>query len=113
VFSLLKIYFETINRVFPIFHEETFMRTVEWQYTQQTLTDVGRWAAINVLLAFSYRYRPSHGSKPEKDVDKAWMYLKNAASVYTQLALQRNNVLGVQALAAMVCILFTRQMTFG
>ncbi|KAH8700899.1 fungal-specific transcription factor domain-containing protein [Talaromyces proteolyticus] len=101
VFSLLKTYFRTINRIFPVFHEETFMRMVEWQYTQQDCTDVGRWASINALLALSYRYRHGHTSRPEKDTEKAWMYWKNAAAVLTELFLRRNDLLGVQTLLAM------------
>jgi hypothetical protein len=78
------------------------MRMVEWQYTQQDCTDVGRWASINALLALSYRYRYNHDTRPDKDTDKAWIYWKNAAAVTTELFLRRNDLLGVQTLLAMV-----------
>ncbi|KAL2013226.1 hypothetical protein VTN00DRAFT_751 [Thermoascus crustaceus] len=55
VFSLLKDYFRTVNFLFPVYHEGTFMRLVEWQYTQQTCNDAARWASINVMLALAYR----------------------------------------------------------
>jgi hypothetical protein len=80
------------------------MRMVEWQYTQQTCTDVARWASINILLALSYRYRPSHGPRPEKDNERAWLYFKNAASVFTELSLRRSDLLSIQTLLAMVCV---------
>ncbi|KAL1966660.1 hypothetical protein VTN77DRAFT_4071 [Rasamsonia byssochlamydoides] len=105
VFALLKIYFQTTNRIFPVYHEESFMRMVEWQYTQQTCTDVARWASINILLALSYRYRPSHGPRPEKDNERAWLYFKNAASVLTELSLRRSDLLSIQALLAMALFL--------
>lgn len=78
------------------------MRMVEWQYTQQDCTDVGRWASINALLALSYRYRYNYDTRPDKDADKAWIYWKNAAAVTTELFLRRNDLLGVQTLLAMV-----------
>lgn len=78
------------------------MRMLEWQYTQQTCTDVARWASINILLALSYRYRQNHGPRPEKDNEKAWLYFKNAASVLNQLSLRRSDLLSIQALLAMV-----------
>ncbi|KKA22818.1 C6 transcription factor [Rasamsonia emersonii CBS 393.64] len=105
VFALLKTYFQTINRIFPVYHEESFMRMLEWQYTQQTCTDVARWASINILLALSYRYRQSHGPRPEKDNEKAWLYFKNAASVLTELSLRRSDLLSIQALLAMAIFL--------
>ncbi|EED16376.1 conserved hypothetical protein [Talaromyces stipitatus ATCC 10500] len=101
VFSLLRNYFGTINRIFPIIHEATFMEMVEWQYTQQKCTDVGRWASINALLALSFRYKGDRGPRPEKDTERAWLYWKNAAAVYTELSLRPNDVLGIQALLAM------------
>ncbi|EEA21978.1 conserved hypothetical protein [Talaromyces marneffei ATCC 18224] len=101
VFSLLRNYFSTINRIFPIIHEKTFMDMVEWQYTQQKCTDVGRWASINALLALSFRYRDDRGPRPEKDAERAWLYWKNAAAVYTELSLRPNDILGIQALLVM------------
>ncbi|OKL56635.1 hypothetical protein UA08_08190 [Talaromyces atroroseus] len=90
-----------VNRVFPIINEESFMRMVEWQYTQQTCTDVARWASINALLALSFRYRDKRGSRSDKDTDRAWLYWKNAAAVYTELSLRPHGILGIQALLAM------------
>jgi hypothetical protein len=102
VFALFKTYFSTVNRVFPIINEESFMRMVEWQYTQQTCTDVARWASINALLALSFRYRDKRGPRSDKDTDRAWLYWKNAAAVYTELSLRPHGLLGIQALLAMV-----------
>jgi len=102
VFSLMKDFFRTANRLFPIYHEESFMRMVEWQYTQQTCDDAARWASINIILSLAYEYRFSNSLKPEKDREKAWMYFKNAISVFTELTLRRTDLLSVQALLGMV-----------
>lgn len=105
VFSLLKDYFRTMNRLFPLYHEDSFMRLVEWQYTQQTCDDAARWASINVILSLAYEYRFSNSLKPEKDREKAWLYFKNAMSVFTELTLRRTDILSVQALLGMALFL--------
>ncbi|KAE8378934.1 fungal-specific transcription factor domain-containing protein [Aspergillus bertholletiae] len=102
VFSLLKDYFRTVNRLFPLYHEETFMQLVEWQYTQQTCDDAARWASINIILSLAYEYRFSNCQKSEKDREKAWLYYKNAMSVFAELTLRRTDILSVQALIAAI-----------
>ncbi|KAJ5765447.1 hypothetical protein N7520_005006 [Penicillium odoratum] len=101
VFSLIKDYFRTANRLFPIYHEASFMKMVEWQYTQQTCDDAARWASINIVICLAYEYRFSNSLKPEKDREKARLYFKNAMSVFTELALRRTDLLSVQALISM------------
>ncbi|RAQ52896.1 Zn(II)2Cys6 transcription factor [Aspergillus flavus] len=105
VFSLLKDYFRTVNRLFPLYHEATFMQLVEWQYTQQTCDDAARWASINIILSLAYEYRFSNCQKSEKDREKAWLYYKNAMSVFPELTLRRTDILSVQALIGMALFL--------
>ncbi|KAI9038551.1 transcription factor domain-containing protein [Aspergillus affinis] len=105
VFSLLGDYFRTVNRLFPLYHEETFMQLVEWQYTQQTCDDAARWASINIILSLAYEYRFSNSQKSEKDREKAWLYYKNAMSVFAELTLRRTDLLSVQALLGMALFL--------
>ncbi|KAJ5669074.1 hypothetical protein N7462_010144 [Penicillium macrosclerotiorum] len=105
VFSLIKDFFRTANRLFPIYHEASFMEMVEWQYTQQTCDDAARWASINMTICLAYEYRFSNSSKPEKDREKARFYFKNAMSVFTELALRRTDLLSVQALLSMAFFL--------
>jgi hypothetical protein len=105
VFSLLKDYFRTVNLMFPLYHEETFMQLVEWQYTQQTCDDAARWASINIILALAHEYRFSNSQKSEKDREKAWLYYKNALSVFPELVMRRTDLLSVQALLGMALFL--------
>lgn len=105
VFSLLRDYFRTLNRLFPLYHEATFMKMVEWQYTQQTCDDAARWASINIIISLAYEYRYSNTQKSEKDREKAWLYYKNAMSVFAELTLRRTDLLSVQALLGMALFL--------
>ncbi|CAI7623692.1 unnamed protein product [Penicillium viridicatum] len=105
VFSLMKDFFQTANRLFPIYLESSFMKMVEWQYTQQTCDDAARWANINMVICLAYEYRSSNSSKSEKDKEKSELYFKNAMSVFTELALKRTDLLSVQALISMAFFL--------
>ncbi|KAI3271328.1 transcriptional regulator family: Fungal Specific TF [Penicillium roqueforti] len=105
VFSLIKDFFRTANRLFPIYLESSFMKMVEWQYTQQTCDDAARWANINMVICLAYEYRSSSSSKSEKDKEKSELYFKNAMSVFTELALKRTDLLSIQALLSMAFFL--------
>lgn len=98
----MKDFFRTANRLFPIYLESSFMKMVEWQYTQQTCDDAARWASINMVICLAYEYRYSNSHKLEKDKEKAESYFKNAMSVFTELALKRTDLLSIQALLSMV-----------
>lgn len=101
VFAMLRNYFKYINRVYPLFHEETYMRMVEKQYTEQTCKDVTRWASINILVALGMRYR-ANTPKSEKNIERSWYYFKNAISVLTEITLRCGELLVPQTLLAMV-----------
>ncbi|PWY79896.1 C6 transcription factor [Aspergillus eucalypticola CBS 122712] len=105
VFTLLRDYFRTVNRLFPLYDESSFMQLVEWQYTQQTCDDAARWASINIILSLAYEYRFSNCQKSEKDRERAWLYYKNAMSVFAELSLRRTDLLSVQALLGMAFFL--------
>lgn len=98
----MKDFFRTANRLFPIYLESSFMKMVEWQYTQQTCDDAARWASINMVISLAYEYRYSSRHKSEKDKERAELYFKNAMSVFTELALKRTDLLSIQALISMV-----------
>ena len=81
------------------------MKVVEWQYTQQTCDDAARWASINIIISLAYEYRYSNTQKSEKDRERAWLYYKNAMSVFAELTLRRTDLLSVQALLGMALFL--------
>ena len=99
--SLFKDFFENFNCMFPLFHEPTFMHLVDKQYSRDPYEGSGWWASINVALAIAYRIRVMSNVVPQQDDQKAWMYLKNAMGVLTELLLRNTDLLSVQALLGM------------
>jgi hypothetical protein len=112
VFALLELYFQTVNRIYPVYHQGTFMELIEWQYTQQTCNDPARWASINILLAMAYMTGQADDRGPEKGRQTAWLYFKNAVSVMPDITLRRVSLMSIQALLAMVRISLVSWWTF-
>lgn len=102
--SLFRDFFENFNCVFPLFHEATFMHLVERQYSRDPYEGSGWWASINVVLAISHRLRVMSNLVPHEEDKKAWLYLKNAMGVLTELTMRNTDLLSVQALLGMVSI---------
>lgn len=103
--SLFKDFFENFNCMFPLFHEATFMHLVERQYSRDPYEGSGWWASINVVLAISHRLRVMSNLVPHEEDKKAWLYLKNAMGVLTELTMRNTDLLSVQALLGMVSLL--------
>lgn len=103
--SLFKDFFENFNCMFPLFHEPTFMHLVEKQYSKDPYEGSGWWASINVALAIAYRIRVMSNVVPQEDDQKAWLYLKNAMGVITELTMRNTDLLSVQALLGMALFL--------
>ncbi|KAK5083151.1 hypothetical protein LTR05_007034 [Lithohypha guttulata] len=96
--SLFKDYFENFNCMFPLFHEPTFMHLAEKQYTNDPYQSSSWWACMNIALAIAYRLRVMSQVVPQEDDQKAWLYLKNALAVLTELLMANADLLAVQAL---------------
>ncbi|KAL8667270.1 MAG: hypothetical protein Q9202_000843 [Teloschistes flavicans] len=104
-YSLCKDYFENFNCMFPLFHEPTFMHLVEMQYSRQPYDGSGWWASFNIALAIAHRIRVMNNLVPQEEDNKAWMYLKNAMGVLTELTMRNMDLLSVQALLGMAMFL--------
>lgn len=104
--SLFRDFFENFNCMFPLFHEPTFMHLVERQYSRDPYEGSGWWASINVVLAIAHRLRVMSNLVPQDEDKKAWLYLKNAMGVLTELTMRNTDLLSVQALLGMVRSLF-------
>ena len=103
--SLLKDFFENFNCMFPLFHEPTFMHLVDRQYTRTPYEGSGWWASFNIALAIAHRLRVMSNLVPQEEDNKAWMYLKNAMGVLTELTMRNQDLLSVQALLGMAMFL--------
>ncbi|KAL8903757.1 MAG: hypothetical protein Q9207_003717 [Kuettlingeria erythrocarpa] len=104
--SLCRDFFENFNLMFPLFHEPTFMHLVERQYSRQPYEGSGWWASLNIALAIAHRIRVMSNLVPQEEDNKAWMYLKNAMGVLTELTMRNLDLLSVQALLGMVRSMF-------
>ena len=100
--SLFRDFFVNFNCMFPLFHEPTFMHLVERQYSRDPYEGSGWWASINVVLAIAHRLRVMSNLVPQDEDKKAWLYLKNAMGVLTELTMRNTDLLSVQALLGMV-----------
>lgn len=103
--SLFRDFFENFNCMFPLFHEPTFMHLVDRQYSRDPYEGSGWWASINVVLAIAHRLRVMSNLVPQEEDRKAWLYLKNAMGVLTELTMRNTDLLSVQALLGMVSAL--------
>ncbi|KAL1865089.1 hypothetical protein Plec18167_009558 [Paecilomyces lecythidis] len=99
--SLFRDYFDNFNCMFPLFHEPTFMHLAERQYSRDPYEGSGWWASINVVLAIAHRLRVMSNLVPQEEDKKAWLYLKNAMGVLTELTMRNTDLLSVQALLGM------------
>ncbi|GAM84826.1 hypothetical protein ANO11243_028270 [Dothideomycetidae sp. 11243] len=99
--SLLEDYFDNFNVMFPLFHRPTFMHLVEKHYSLEPYQGSGWWACLNISLAIAHRMRVMSNVVPQDEDQLAWMYLKNAMAVQSELTLRNNDLLSVQALLGM------------
>ena len=99
--SLLKDFFENFNCMFPLFHQPTFMLLVERQYSSDPYEGSGWWASLNVAFAIAHRLRVMSHLVPAEEDEKAWGYIKNAMSVFSELTMRNTDLLSVQALLGM------------
>ena len=100
--SLLRDFFQNFNCMFPLFHEPTFMHLVERQYSRDPYEGSGWWASLNVAFAIAHRLRVMSNLVPHEEDKRAWLYLKNAMGVLTELTMRNTDLLSVQALLGMV-----------
>ncbi|KAL8803518.1 MAG: hypothetical protein Q9182_003119 [Xanthomendoza sp. 2 TL-2023] len=103
--SLCRDFFDNFNCMFPLFHEPTFMHLVHRQYTRHPYEGSGWWASFNIALAIAHRIRVMSNLVPQEEDNKAWMYLKNALGVLTELTMRNLDLLSVQALLGMAMFL--------
>lgn len=93
-------YFHHINRAIPIFNQLSFMRMLHAWYTPLSQHEQAEWAAVNVVLALSYRLYD--GLKMEhKKVERC---VRNIRGCLTELLLRTTDLLGLQVLLGLVVL---------
>lgn len=103
--SLLQEYFGSFNNVFPLFNEDEFMDRVCHQYTAEPLADIGRWVALNVVLAIACRMRGMRTLQATELNLQSSGYMQNALNLAQDLTLRKPDLLSVQALLGIAIVL--------
>ncbi|KAM5349476.1 hypothetical protein ACJ41O_005981 [Fusarium nematophilum] len=93
-------YFENYNRYIPLFDREAFMHMVINWYSSLSKRTIVPWAAINIVLAISYRVLDNLSI----DDPRLAQCIHNAQSVTTELMAWSEDLLGLQVLLGMVTL---------
>lgn len=103
--SLTHLFLQKFNTVFPLFDMETCLRMLTSTYELRPQhRDAVSWAAINVILALSYRY----GLAGTENVFRAVGYLNKAQSVIQEVILpgtEHVKLLNIQVLVGVLLLL--------
>ena len=100
VLPVVDNYFRSYNIIIPIFDETAFMRMLLDFFAQTTKRSIVPWAAINVVLAISYRVLEGRGP----DDSALAQCLQNVRSVMSELMIQGKDLMGLQVLLGMVIL---------
>jgi hypothetical protein len=103
--QLIAIFFQGFNTVHPIFDQDTFMSRFDSTYGSDCSdSDLGWWAALNVVFALVYQYWDMSVPDPKEDLE-AWGYFQNALAATNQLMTRQCTLASVQALLGMAMIM--------
>jgi hypothetical protein len=100
-------YFNTLNRVTPIFHQASFMRLVNSWYNQPAMRNKTSWAAILVVAALGLRTALSADFTQDEVLERSqWadFCIANAQSAMTDLVMREDDLLGMQVLVALTTL---------
>ncbi|KAH9206117.1 fungal-specific transcription factor domain-containing protein [Leptodontidium sp. 2 PMI_412] len=102
---LIQETFSSFNSAFPIFDAATFQKSFELSYEDKDHDNPAWRACLNVVFAFSHRFRAMKtGNIIEEDVH-ACGYLRNALALVGELSMLTNELMAVQALLGMAILL--------
>ena len=89
---------------FGIVQRSWFEARLHNYLTNHKSDDEASWYALrNIIYALGCRYDMSPTSTLLESSQKSWSYFENALSVHTDLMFLPSSIVGVQALALMVC----------
>ncbi|KAF6808610.1 fungal specific transcription factor domain-containing protein [Colletotrichum musicola] len=101
VLPIAEEYFESSNRVLPLFDRETFMKMLRGWYTYSAYRKPDAWAAINVVLALARR--DSYASSPE-ETQNMQRCISNVQSVLNEIVIGEPTLLALQIVLGMVLV---------
>jgi hypothetical protein len=101
VLSAVDKFLGTLNTVLPLFHPQSLINSINWWYDNPESRETSTWAAINVVLALTYRQH----SLAEAKSSTAVKFLNNAQTVLNEVMTGEPKLLDVQTLVGMVLFL--------
>lgn len=105
VIPVIRIFLDTFNAVMPLFEPKTLLRLVNDWYAVPHQRDPVSWAAVNVVLALTYKQNLTGSSGLTGGEDLAAVHLSKAQSVISAVILGDTTLLSVQVLLAMTMLL--------
>ncbi|SCN99274.1 related to transcriptional activator Mut3p [Fusarium fujikuroi] len=100
VMGVLERYFDSYGCYMPLFDKGSFMKmTVDW-YSENERKDLIPWAAINLVLAMTYRIMDD----VPIEQSKLAQCMSNVQSVTTELMAWSGDILGLQVLLGMIIL---------
>ncbi|KAM0268763.1 hypothetical protein ACHAPA_004688 [Fusarium lateritium] len=101
ILSTVDKFLSSLNSVLPLFHPQRLNNSINRWYDNPESQNVSTWAAINVILALTYRQNPS-----DKVISgTAVKFLNNAQTVLSKVMTGEPKLLDVQTLIGMVLFL--------
>jgi hypothetical protein len=101
VLSAVNKYLSTLNSVLPLFHPQNLINSINRWYDKPEPRETSIWAAINVILALTYRQNSLAGAKSSTAVK----FLNNAQTVLNEVLTGEPRLLDVQTLVGMILFL--------
>jgi hypothetical protein len=105
-------FFNTFNKIFPLFDADTFNKEYERRPNVTAKEDAAWYAALNMVIAIGslisatfviYSIEAVNPGPLEEGLDlQCWKYFKNASTLYIDLTFRESNLMAVQAMIAMV-----------
>ncbi|KAJ4854396.1 fungal specific transcription factor domain-containing protein [Trichoderma breve] len=108
--ALIRSYFNSYNRIVPLFDEDDFMNKFAELDMDQIRADAAFWTATNVMCAIALRQQNTSyfADSPNNPDREAWEYLDTALDKAVELTIQgSNDLLAIQALVGMAIFLQT------
>ncbi|KAG5657679.1 hypothetical protein KAF25_007712 [Fusarium avenaceum] len=103
VLSAVNKFLSTLNSVLPLFHPQNMENSINRWYDNPESRETSTWAAINVVLALTYRQNFLSGVTSSTAVK----FLNNAQAVLSEVLTGEPKLLDVQTLIGMVLFLQT------
>ncbi|VUC36264.1 unnamed protein product [Clonostachys rosea] len=105
VMPVIQMYLDHVNSVTPLFHPGTLLGLVNDFYEFPNRRDTVSWAAINIVLALTYRQVMVGGLAVDNGTDLALGHLNKAQSVISDVLLSETKLLHAQVLLGIATML--------